>query len=54
MLIAIVSDTHRMIKYINSAKELIKGADILVHLGDNIEDVELLEEGFKGEVYEKR
>lgn len=51
MLIAVVSDTHRMIKYINSAKELIKEADILVHLGDNIEDVELLEEGFKGEVY---
>lgn len=51
MLIAVVSDTHRMIKYINSAKELIKEADILVHLGDNIEDVELLEEGFKGKVY---
>ncbi|OOM81663.1 phosphodiesterase YfcE [Clostridium puniceum] len=51
MLIAVVSDTHRMIKYINSAKELIKDADILIHLGDNIEDVELLEQGFKGEVY---
>ena len=51
MLIAVVSDTHRMIKYIDAAKEIIKDADILVHLGDNIEDVELLEKGFKGEVY---
>ena len=51
MLIAVVSDTHRVIKYIDSAKELIKGADILIHLGDNIDDVELLERSFKGKVY---
>ncbi len=51
MLIAVVSDTHRIIKYINLAKELIKDADILIHLGDNIDDVELLERGFKGKVY---
>lgn len=51
MLVAVISDTHRMGKYINLAKELIKDADILIHLGDNIEDVELLEQGFKGEVY---
>lgn len=51
MLIAVISDTHRMIKYINLAKELIKDADILIHLGDNVEDVELLEQDFKGEVY---
>jgi len=51
MLIAVVSDTHRVIKYIDSAKELIKDADILIHLGDNIDDVELLERSFKGKVY---
>ncbi len=51
MLIAVISDTHRMIKYINLAKELIKDADILIHLGDNVEDVEALEQGFKGEIY---
>lgn len=51
MLIAVISDTHRMIKYINLAKELIKSADILIHLGDNIEDVLILEEGFNGKVY---
>lgn len=51
MLIAVVSDTHRMDRYIKLAKELIKEADVLIHLGDNIEDVEVLERGFKGEVY---
>ena len=51
MLVAVISDTHRMSKYINLAKELIKDADILIHLGDNIEDVELLKQGFNGEVY---
>ena len=51
MLIAVVSDTHRVIKYIDLAKEVIKDADILIHLGDNIDDVEVLKSDFKGEVY---
>lgn len=51
MLIAVVSDTHRMSKYIKLAKEAVKKADILIHLGDNIEDVEVLEQGFNGKVY---
>lgn len=51
MLIAVISDTHRMEKYIGLAKELIKDADILIHLGDNVEDVEILEDGFNGKVY---
>lgn len=51
MLIAVVSDTHRVKKYIDLAKNVIKDADILIHLGDNIEDVDILKEGFDGEVY---
>lgn len=51
MRIAVISDTHRVVKYINLSKNLIKDADILIHLGDNIEDVELLKQGFNGEVY---
>lgn len=51
MLIAIISDTHRMDRYINLAKELIKEADILIHLGDNVEDVDILESGFNGKIY---
>ena len=38
-------------KYVNLAKEVIKDADILIHLGDNIEDVEILEQDFEGKVY---
>ena len=51
MRIAVISDTHRVNKYINIAKKLIADADILIHLGDNIEDVELLSKGFNGKVY---
>lgn len=51
MLIAVVSDTHRGMKYVKLAKKLIKKADILIHLGDNIEDVEELERDFQGKVY---
>ncbi|UZT06685.1 metallophosphoesterase [Clostridium sp. LQ25] len=51
MRIAVISDTHRADKYINLAKSLIKDADILIHLGDNIEDVDKLANGFKGKVY---
>ena len=51
MLIAVISDTHRVAKYINIAKEYIKSADVLIHLGDNSEDIEELTKGFKGKVY---
>lgn len=51
MLIAVISDTHRVKKYIDLAKNVIKDADILIHLGDNTEDVDLLKDGFDGEVY---
>lgn len=51
MLIAVVSDTHRVGKYVNAVKKMIEHADILIHLGDNIEDAEELEKEFKGEVY---
>ena len=51
MRIAVVSDTHRFDRYINLAKDLIGDADILIHLGDNIEDVDTLSNGFNGVVY---
>ncbi|WP_143316802.1 metallophosphoesterase [Clostridium sp. HBUAS56017] len=51
MRIAVVSDTHRMKNYIEVIKKHIKGADILIHLGDNIEDVKELSRGFEGEIY---
>lgn len=51
MRIAVVSDTHRMTKYIEVIKQYIKGSDVLIHLGDNIEDIRELSQGFQGKVY---
>lgn len=51
MRIAVISDTHRENKYISMAKELIKDADILIHLGDNTDDVKILADNFKGKIY---
>ena len=51
MLIAVISDTHRINKYIKAGLEAAKDADILIHLGDNVEDAEYYEMNFKGEVY---
>lgn len=51
MLIAVVSDTHRMQRYIEAVKEKITDADVLIHLGDNVDDLEELSDGFDGEVY---
>jgi putative phosphoesterase len=54
MLIAVISDTHKADKYINLAKDLIKGADILIHLGDNVDDIKILENDFNGKIYAVR
>lgn len=51
MLIAVVSDTHRYETYIKKVQECIKNADILIHLGDNIDDAEEITKKFKGKVY---
>lgn len=51
MLIAVVSDTHRSDKHIKLIKDMIKDADVLLHLGDNIDDGEELEKSFSGETY---
>ena len=53
MLIAVISDTHKNSRSIDIAKKHIKetNAEIIIHLGDCIEDVEPLKEEFNGEVY---
>ena len=51
MRIVVISDTHKSNKYINLAKNLMKDADMLIHLGDNVEDVDILSEEFNGEIY---
>lgn len=53
MLIAVIADTHKNQRSINIAQKHIKEAntDIIIHLGDCVEDVEILKEEFNGEVY---
>jgi putative phosphoesterase len=50
MRIAVVSDTHRHLYYINKVVGLVQDADVVIHLGDNVEDTEAIEKGFKGKV----
>lgn len=40
-----------MPRYIELAKKYISNADVLIHLGDNSEDIEELTRGFEGKVY---
>lgn len=54
MRVAVISDTHRHLYSINQAAKLLQDADILIHLGDNVEDVEALEKSFKGKVISVR
>jgi len=51
MKIAVISDTHKIKKYIELSKKYIDDADVLIHLGDDSEDIEELTMDFKGEVY---
>ena len=51
LLIAVISDTHRMGKYIELGRKYIKEADVLIHLGDNSEDIKELTKDFNGDVY---
>lgn len=51
MKIAVISDTHRIKKYIELSKKYIDDADVLIHLGDDSEDIEELTKDFKGKVY---
>ncbi len=53
MKIAFIGDTHHNERAIEVASEYINSfkLDIVIHLGDCIEDVKLLEKNFKGEIY---
>lgn len=51
MKIAVISDTHRMDKYIEKSKSYIEDCDVLIHLGDNTEDIPELTQNFHGKVY---
>ena len=48
MLIAVVSDTHRDSYAIEKVLKKVGKADVLIHLGDNVEDVYEISKHFKG------
>lgn len=50
MIISVISDTHRKSYGINKAIMKSKGADIIIHLGDNVEDAKEIQKQFKGRV----
>lgn len=51
MRIAVVSDTHGGKNSIELIKNYIKNSDVLIHLGDNIADLNSIKEGFDGKVF---
>ncbi|MGG5462933.1 metallophosphoesterase [Clostridium sp. B9] len=51
MRVAIVSDTHGVTNVIEYIKTLLHDSDVLIHLGDSINDVKILSKDFEGKVY---
>ncbi|MEW8993580.1 metallophosphoesterase [Clostridium sp.] len=53
MKIAFIGDTHHNERALEVASEYINDlkSDVVIHLGDCIEDVKLLEKNFKGKIY---
>ncbi|WP_040212396.1 metallophosphoesterase [Clostridium polynesiense] len=51
MLIAVVSDTHQHRGTLDEIIKCTEKAEVLIHLGDNVEDALYLKRNFKGEVY---
>ena len=50
MLLGVVSDTHGDEYTIKKVIEEFKNLDMVIHLGDNVEDAEVLKENLKGKV----
>ncbi|MDP4144603.1 MAG: metallophosphoesterase [Bacillota bacterium] len=50
MRIGVLSDTHRQHYMIRKAMEYLSDVDLLIHLGDNVQDVEEISTYYKGEV----
>jgi putative phosphoesterase len=50
LVIGVVSDTHRQPQMIKKAVEKLKDVDIIMHLGDNTDDVKQIQDNFNGKV----
>lgn len=50
MRIGVVSDTHRNVSSIELLGEQIKAVDVVIHLGDNVDDISIIEKHYKGKI----
>ncbi|MGH4125013.1 MAG: metallophosphoesterase [Clostridium sp.] len=50
MRIGVISDTHRNASCIEQLASKIKVLDVVIHLGDNVDDILIIEKYFKGRI----
>lgn len=50
MVISVISDTHRRYNCISKVLAKSKEADMIIHLGDNVEDAKEIQRQYKGSV----
>lgn len=50
MIIGVISDTHRHTWVIENAIKKLEGSDIIIHLGDNVQDVKEISKYYKGPI----
>lgn len=50
MRIAVISDTHRNKHMIEKACTYIQNSDLLIHLGDNVDDIKEIEKYYSGKI----
>ena len=50
MLIGVISDTHRYNWIIENAVSKLQGIDLLIHLGDNVQDIKEIQKYYKGKI----
>lgn len=54
MRIGVISDTHRSICSIEQLGDMVRGLDMLIHLGDNVDDISIIEKYYKGKIINVR
>lgn len=50
MLIGVISDTHRYVWIIENAVKKLENADLVIHLGDNVQDVKEIAKYYGGPI----
>ncbi|SHJ99224.1 hypothetical protein SAMN02745248_01493 [Hathewaya proteolytica DSM 3090] len=51
MIISIISDTHRDIESMRKSLDMVKKSNTIIHLGDNVEDVEFYKRNFSEAIF---